>query len=142
MRQNACSSKSKVGTGSAVGFALNQRQDLKLTAFNAAKGKQLLIRVQGDTPLQIDEILVGKLSSASGAYGTKLTVEIPPTLQQPASGVIATLLDFKLAVKGGSSKTPFVGLRGCTSGGLKFKGVFTFTDGTSQTVTTKATCKK
>ena len=137
-----CSSAAKVGTGTAAGQALGLTENLKIDAFNGAGGTSLLMHVTGDAPLQIDEVLVGKLSSASGKYGKKLTVAIPSGLQQPAPGAFATLLDFKLTVKGTSNKVPYVGLAGCTTGGLNFGGMFTYTDGSMQNVTAKAPCKK
>ena len=137
-----CPSAAKVGSGTAQGQALGLTENLKITAYNGPGGKSLLMRVQGDSPLTIDSTLVGQLSSASGAYGKKLTVAIPSDLQQPAPGAFATLLDFKLNVKGTSGKTPYVGLTGCPAGGLKFGGAFTYTDGSTQNVTTTAACKK
>ncbi len=142
VQTGACSSAAKVGTGTAQGQALGLTENLKIVAFNGTGGKSLLMHVTGATPLQIDEVLIGKLTAGSGKYGTKLTVAIPSGLQQPAPGAFATLLDFKLAVKGTSGKTPYVGLAGCPSGGLNFGGAFTYTDGTTQNVTAKAACKK
>ncbi|HVP01783.1 MAG TPA: hypothetical protein VMT10_04365 [Solirubrobacteraceae bacterium] len=133
-----CSSAAKVGSGTAQGQALGLAENLKITAYNGPGGTSLLMRVQGDSPLTIDTVLVGKLSSASGAYGKKLTVAIPDDLQQPAPGVFATLLDFKLTVKGTSGTTPYVGLTRPTAGGLKFAGTFSYTDGSTQNVTTTA----
>ena len=37
---------------------------------------------------------------------------------------------------------PYVGLKGCSGGKLKFKGTFLYTDNTSKTVTDTAACKK
>ncbi len=119
-------------------MALGLTENLKIVAFNGTGGKSLLMHVTGETPLQIDEVLVGKLTAGSGKYGKKLSVAIPDGLQQPAPGAFATLLDFKLTVKGTAGKTPYVGLAGCTTGGLNFAGAFTYTDGTTQNVTAKA----
>ena len=97
--------------------------------------------VHGDSPLPIHEVLVGTLSRATGGYGSKLTLDIPQVLQQPAPGAWATLLDFNLTVKGGTSKSPLLGVSGCPRGGLKVGGTFTFTDDTTQTVATSAACR-
>jgi len=142
VQTGSCSSAAKVGSGTAAGQALGLTENLKIVAFNGTGGTSLLMHVTGDTPLQIDEVLVGKLSAGSGKFGKKLSVEIPAGLQQPAPGAFATLLDFKLAVKGTAGKTPYVSLVGCPTGGLNFGGAFTFTDGSTQNVTAKAACKK
>ena len=44
---------------------------------------------------------------------------------------------------GGSAKgTPYVALKGCSGGKLKFKGDFVFTDGSKQSPTSTTACKK
>ena len=53
-----------------------------------------------------------------------MTVPIPGGLQQPAPGAFATLTDFNLTLKAGSSSKPFVALSGCPTGGLNVGGVF------------------
>jgi hypothetical protein len=136
-----CSAKAKVGSGSAMGLALGLKEPLKVTAYNGDKGRTLLMHVTGTEPLLINSVLVGKLSRDKGKYGGKLTTAIPQDLQQPSPGAIATLLDFRVTVKAGTAANPFVGLLGCTKGGLNVKGDFTYTDGTKQTVATKAACR-
>lgn len=138
----SCSSSAKVGSGTAAGKALGLTENLTVVAYNGPSGKSLLMRVKGSTPLQIDEVLVGKLTKGSGKYGTKMTVPIPAGLQQPAPGAFATLTDFNLTLKAGTKTKPFVAMSGCPTGGLNVGGVFSFTDGTSQTVSAKAACKK
>ncbi|WP_372789858.1 hypothetical protein [Paraconexibacter sp.] len=142
--EGKCVKGSKVGTGSAVGNALGQTQNLKVSLFNGP-GKTLLLHVTGSSPLAIDSVIVGKLKSASGAYGTKLVVTIPDNLQQPLPGVFATLTSFKtsitkLAGKKGKN-TPYIGIKGCTKKRLAFKGDFVFTDGTKASATDTVACK-
>jgi len=137
----ACT-KAKVGSGSAQGLALGQLENLVVTAYNADKGKQLLLRVKGATPLQIDTVIIGKLQTASGKYGRKLNVTIPDNLQQPLTGVFATLTRFVTKVGGTVNNTPYIGLKGCSGGKLQFKGDFTFTDGSKQAPTDTVNCKK
>ena len=144
--QAACK-KAKVGGGQAQGVALGQIQNLTVTGWNGPKGKSLLLRVQGDTPLAIDSLLVGKLSKASGKFGTKLTVDIPSDLQKPLgpeTAVFATLTRFLTTVGGTTKKKlPYVGLAGCPKNKqLQFKGDFTFTDGSTQSPTDTVACRK
>ena len=131
--------KAQAGTGGAVKVA-----PILVTAFNGPKGKTLLLHVIY-TKLGIDEVLNATIGSAKGQYGTKLTVPINAHLQQPATGLFATLTEFITSVSGKATdkaKTPYVGLTGCSGGALKFKGVFTYTDSTSKTATATAKCSK
>jgi hypothetical protein len=137
----ACA-KAKVGSGKAAGLALGQREDLAVTAFNGAGGKSVLLHVTGSKPLKIDSVIVGKLAPDTGAFGRKLVVAIPANLQQPLGGVYATLTSFMTSVGGTSKGTPYVALKGCSGGKLKFKGTFVYTDNTSKTATDTAACKK
>ena len=136
-----CSPKAKVGDGTALGLALGLQEPLTVTAYNGDKGRTLLMHVTGTHPLAIDTVMVGKLSKSSGKYGGKLSVAVPADLQQPAPGALATLLDFRVTVKAGTSSNPFVGLLGCPKGGLNVRGDFAYTDGSKQTATTKAACR-
>lgn len=138
-------SKGQVGKGSAKGSALGQIENLDVKAYNGPKsgsGFKLYLHVSGAQPLAIDTVIVAKLSKASsGKYGWKLTVPIPQELQKP-SGVLATLTEFITSVSGTSKGKPYVGLKGCSGGKLSFRGVFSYTDGTSKTATSTAKCSK
>ncbi len=135
---------SKVGSGSAKGEALGQVENLTVKAYNGPKtgsNYKFYLHVTGSTPLAIDDVINATLKRASGDYGYKLDVPIPDGLQKP-SGVLATLTEFITTVSGTANGKPYVGLTGCSGGKLKFKGVFTYTDGTSKTATDTAACKK
>jgi hypothetical protein len=137
----ACA-KAKVGGGKAAGLAVGQREDLTVTAYNGPGGKAVLLHVTGSKPLKIDSVIVGKLVPDSGAFGRKLVVTIPANLQQPLSGLYATLTSFLTTVGGSSKGTPYVALKVCSGGQLKFKGDFVFTDGFKQSPTSTAACTK
>lgn len=143
--ESKCPKGSKVGSGSAAAKLGSQAiPGISVTAFNGPKGKSLLLHVVY-VKLGIDQVLNAPLGKASGVYGTKLTVPINKALQQPAPGLFATLTEFITSVNGkatNKAKTPYVGLVGCSGGKLKFKGVFTYTDGTSKKATATAPCKK
>lgn len=144
--RSRCAS-SKVGTGTAVGQAtIGGQEHLTVTAYNGAATKsgdrRFYLLVVGSAPLQIDNVISATLKVASGSYGRKLVVPIPQGLQTPLTGVTATLLNFTTSVGGTSKGVPYVGLKGCSGGKLKFKGSFTFTDGQTKTATTTAKCKK
>jgi hypothetical protein len=138
----AACAKAKIGSGKAAGIAVGQRQDLTVTAFNGPGGKAVLLHVTGSKPLKIDSVIVGKLAADSGAFGRKLVVTIPANLQQPLTGLYATLTSFMTSVGGTSKGTPYVALKGCSGGKLKFKGDFVFTDGSKQSPTSTSSCTK
>jgi hypothetical protein len=139
----------KVGSGKAAAKAtVGDQENLTVTAYNGtaqsnAANRWFYLHVQGSTPLKIDSVIAATLKKASGGdYGYKLEVPIPANLVQPLAGVTATLLNFSTSVGGTSKGVPYVGLKGCSGGKLKFKGTFVFTDNTSKTATDTATCKK
>ena len=137
-----CAANTKVGTGYAKALAAGLDENLTATAYNGTDGRTLLVRVQADKPVPIDEVIIGTLSrSTASGYGSKLTLDIPKGLQQPAPGAFATLLDFNIKVKGGSAKSPLLSVNSCPKGGLKFGGTFYFTDNTTQKASTTAACK-
>jgi hypothetical protein len=139
--ETKCPKGSRVGSGTATGSALGLTENLTVTAYNGPRGTKIELLVDGQTPLQIHQVIEGKLQSDSGKYGKKLVVAIPEALQQPAPGAYATLTDFKTSVKGtGSKKRPFVGLAGCTKKRLNYKSDFVFTDGTTSTATATSKC--
>jgi hypothetical protein len=140
--QSKCPSGSKVGSGKATGNALGQTENLTVTAYNGG-GTKLELHVVGSAPLVIDSVIEGILANASGKYGKKLNVTVPENLQQPLTGVFATLTDFQVTVKGGTSSKPYIGLKGCPSNKkLNFQSVLTYTDGTTKTATTTSNCSK
>jgi len=140
--QTKCPAGSKLGTGKATGNALGQTENLTVTAFNGPGGNKLELHVVGSAPLVIDSVIEGVLVSDSGLYGKKLTVEIPENLQQPLTGVFATLTDFQVGLKGGSAKKPYIGMKGCSGGKINMKVDLTYTDGTEQSATATAPCSK
>ena len=138
----AACGKAKVGSGKAAGLALGQQQDLAVTAYNSPGGKAVLLHVTGSEPLKIDSVIVGQLKPDSGAFGRKLVVTVPANLQQPLTGAFATLTSFMTSVGGSAKGTPYVALKGCSGGKLKFKGDFVFTDGSKQSPTSTTACTK
>ena len=139
---DAACAKAKIGSGKAAGLAVGQREDMTVTAYNATGGKAVLLHVTGRQPLNIDSVIVGRLKPDSGAFGRKLVVAIPANLQQPLTGLYATLTSFLTSVGGSAKGTPYVALKGCSGGKLKFKGDFVFTDGSKQSPTSTAACTK
>jgi hypothetical protein len=136
-----CPAGSLVGTGSSTARFAGQTVALTVKAYNGPGGNKLSLLVN-NANFGIHNALQGTLNNATGAYGKKLTVTIPTNLQSPLPGQFATLTVFLTRVGGTSKGVPYVGLKGCSGGKLKFKGTFNYTDNTSKTVTTTANCRK
>ena len=139
----------KIGGGKAAGQAtIGGQENLTVTAYNGAASKSnpanrwFYLHVEGSSPLVIDSVIAATLTKATGDYGYKLVVPIPPNLVTPLAGVTATLLNFSTSVGGTAKGLPYIGIKGCSGGKLKFKGTFLYTDGTSKTATDTAACKK
>jgi hypothetical protein len=139
----------KVGAGTAAAQAdVGGQENLTVTAYNGAPTKAnpanrwFYLHVEGPTPLKIDSVIAATLTRGSGDYGVKLVVPIPANLVHPLGPITATLLNFSTSVGGTAKGVPYVGLKGCSGGKLKFKGTFVYTDNTSKTVTDTAACKK
>jgi len=131
----ACPASSKLGSGSAQGVAVGLTENLTVAAYKGPGSRAILLHLVGTAPLTINTMIEAPLARTTGRYGYKLTVPTPPALQQPVPGVIATLTNLKTSVKG-------VGLKSCPpSKKLSFKGVFSYSDGTTQTATTTVPCK-
>jgi hypothetical protein len=146
MADAAACKKAQVGTGTAIGQASIDvpPENLTIKLYNGKSG-QLYLHLRGATPLPINSVIIGKLGKDRGKYGYKLSVNVPANLQQPAPGVYAALTSFITKVNGskkGKGGAPYIALKGCSGGKLNFGGDFGFTDGTSQSPTTTAKCKK
>lgn len=140
----ACPSGSKIGSGSANATALNGQINaaLTVTAFNASKGKKLLLLVRGSQPIQINSVIEGTLkSTTSASYGSILDVTLPANLKSIA-GAQPTLTKFVTKISATRNKVGYIQSTSCPSGGWKFKAALTFTDGDTGTGTDKVTCSK
>lgn len=144
---SACPAGSKVGSGDAEATALNGQINAKLTvtAFNASKGKKLLLLVQGSQPIQINSVIEGTLKSGKGGYGRILDVKLPPNLKSIA-GAQPTLTRFHTKIRATRTvkgkKLGYVQSTSCPTGGWKFKADLTFTDGDTGTGTDVVRCSR
>jgi hypothetical protein len=141
--KSKCAS-AKIGAGKAAAQAtVGGQENLTVTAYNGAPtanaaNRWFYLHVEGSSPLVINSVIAATLKRATGDYGYKLEVPIPANLIQPLAGITATLLNFSTSVGGTAKGVPYVGLKGCSGGKLKFKGTFVYTDGTSKTATDTA----
>jgi hypothetical protein len=135
--------RADVGGGTAEAFLSGARLAIDVDTFNGPRG-QFLLKLSGGT----SGLLVGHLRPDRGPFGSKLVVNIPEELQRPGPGLVATLTKFFTQVSGsktarkGKKRYPYIGLKGCSGGRLRFKGDFTFTDGSKQIKRDTVACRK
>jgi hypothetical protein len=145
VRTRRCSSNAKIGSGSLTGGAAGGIvQQLKMTAYNG-KGYAMLLLVEGATPLRIDAVVRGTIrSSDEGKYGMSLLLDVPENLQQPVSGVFATVTNFSLKVdrkrKIKGKTVSYVSTAGCVGGRWPFAATVTYRGGTTDSGSTSTRC--
>jgi hypothetical protein len=111
-----------IGDGSMQLQALGLTENTTLTAYQSTDPNTLFLLADGRTPLNIHALLT--VTQTTGpAGGSRLDIDFPPDLQQPAPGAYATLTDFLLALRS------TVALAGCPPAPLNFATHSDFTPG-------------
>ena len=100
----------------------------------------VLLHAYGTSPLQTTLVLVGTVSTyGKEGYGPRLDVTVPPI-----AGGVGVITDFNVKIqktwtyKG--KKTSFVSAKCPASKKLKYRGAFTYKDGTTITATHTQAC--
>jgi hypothetical protein len=143
--EKACGD-AKIGTGSAttlLPLGTLYTEPTKVTAFNGVPqgGKPVvLLHAYGTSPLQTTLVLVGTVSSyGKEGYGPRLDVTIPPL-----AGGYGAITDFKVKIQKSwtykGKKTSFVNAKCPASKKLKYRGAFTYKDGTTINASTTQAC--
>lgn len=156
---SACPSGSKAGPGGtahAVLVANNAPINFKVTPY-VGKGDLLFyLQQQGGN---VTAVLHGKLSRASGKFGSKMTIRIPdgtkmegntvePNLQQPVPGIYSALKDLSATLTLKKGKKYLISTVGCKSGKQPFKATLTYAPNPlppakpTATATDSTNCKK
>jgi hypothetical protein len=143
--EKACGT-AKIGSGSAttlLPLGTLYTEPTKVTAFNGVPqgGKPVvLLHAYGTSPLQTTLVLVGTVSTyGKEGYGPRLDVTVPPI-----AGGVGVITDFNVKIqktwtyKG--KKTSFVSAKCPASKKLKYRGAFTYKDGTTITATHTQAC--
>jgi hypothetical protein len=115
----SCPKGSKVGSGSASALVGPRNTPFEFTiTIYAASANEIAMQLKGP----ISKVLSGKITNAGGDFGQKITVAIPPEVQQPIAGLYAKITRVKAALdkvqgvtgKGKKKKkTYFVSITGC-----------------------------
>jgi hypothetical protein len=95
-----CPRGSKIGSGraTAVAIQLGVTSQAKLALFNGPHGKSATLNVQASIPANINESFDAPLVRVHGKYAYKLTLAVPPSLQQILTGVWVGLKRFDVSV--------------------------------------------
>ncbi|MBS1676056.1 MAG: hypothetical protein JST08_01605 [Actinobacteria bacterium] len=138
--------KAKIGSGSAITLlplSVLYTEPTKVTAFNGVPqgGKPVvLLHAYGQAPIQTTLVLVGTVSSyGKEGYGPRLDVTIPPI-----AGGVGVITDFKVKIQKSwtykGKKVSFVNAKCPASKKLKYRGAFTYQDGTTINADTTQAC--
>lgn len=90
-----CPSASKAGTGVSHAVVGPQRAALDFNVSVYVGGNTTIIFYIEQIGGSVTKALVGKISSASGKFKQKISIGIPPDLQQPAPGLYGALTDIR-----------------------------------------------
>jgi len=147
--RTACPAGSRLGGGVATGTS-PQFEDviehLKVDLYNGKGGRSIIFWLHGESPVLIAGMIVAPFTALHGGrWGYRLTLNVPHGLQEIASGIFASLLDFKVTAGGsvvrGGHRYGFIETLACPPGALvPVRGVFSFRGGASTTTDSYIAC--
>jgi hypothetical protein len=122
--KTACPAGSKAGSGTANAVVGAGRAPIKFTV-DAYVGSRssIIFYVQQVAPGTVRKALTGKVSRASGKFGSKIVIKIDEDLQQPAPNVFSSLVDLNTTIKAKRGKNYLVSSTGCPRDGKHRFGV-------------------
>jgi hypothetical protein len=143
--EKACG-KAKIGSGTSIALlplGSLYTEPTTVTAFNGVPqgGKPVvLLHAYGTSPVQTTLVLVGTVSNlGKEGYGPRLDVIVPPL-----AGGVGVITDFKVKIQRSwtykGKKMSFVSAKCPASKKLKYRGAFTYKDGTTIEAGTTQTC--
>lgn len=141
-----CPSGSRIGSGTvkAKAVQLGITATGHVTMFNSRHGKAVTLNIRTYFPALINKSFEVPLTQLHGRYGEKLTLTVPPSLQQIFDGIWVAVQDFDVTVTGAARSHgvtySYLKARRCPT--VALHGVFDFIDGaTGQTASTTADAK-
>ena len=146
----ACPAGSRLGGGTALGTSpqfAGVIEHLKVEIYSGRGGRSLIFYLHGENPVLIGGMIVAPFVALHGGrWGYRLTMPVPQDLQEIASGIFASLLDFKVTT-GGSVRVHgrrhgFIEALACPPGALvPVQGTFDFLDHEAVTSSGYVTCR-
>ncbi len=145
----ACPRGSRLGGGTAVGTSpqfTGVVEHLKVDLYNGKGGRSIIFFLHGENPVLIAGMIVAPFTALHGGrWGYRLTMNVPHDLQEIASGIFASLLDFKVTTGGSVTvhghRYGFIESLACPPGALvPVRGVFSFRGGDSTTTDSYIAC--
>ncbi|HZV74129.1 MAG TPA: hypothetical protein VFF79_10475 [Conexibacter sp.] len=149
----ACPAGSHLGGGTAIGTSpqfAGVDEHLRVELYNGARGGSIIFFLHGENPVAVAGMIVAPFTPLHGGrWGYRLTMNVPHGLQEIATGIFASLLDFKVTT-GGSVRVRqggrmvrygFIEALACPPGALvPVRGVFDFLGGASTTTDSYIAC--
>jgi hypothetical protein len=124
--KTACPSGSKAGGGTAHAVVGPGHAPVSFTVDAYVGSKSSVIFYTQQVGGTVRKALVGKVSKASGKFGSKIVIKIDEDLQQPAPNVFSSLVDLKTSISAKKGKNYLVSSIGCKKKKHDFGVKFTF----------------
>lgn len=137
-RPSACPRGSRIGRGWAFGTAISVTARLDMDVYNGPGGRTMIFYFIANNPILIRQIIVAPFEHLRGNrdYGFRITLDVPPGLQELSEGMVTSLRQFKATVGGQTVrvreggrvvKRGFIEAMTCPPGALvRVKGQFSF----------------
>jgi hypothetical protein len=149
----ACPRGSRLGGGTAVGTSPQfegVNEHLRVELYNGRGGRSIIFWIHGENPVLVAGMIVAPFTALHGGrWGYRLTLNVPHNLQEIASGIFASLLDFRVRTGGSVTvrqggrtvRYGFIEALACPPGALvPVRGVFSFRGGASATTDSYIAC--
>ena len=111
--KTACPAGSKAGTGTSNAVVGPGRAPIKFKVDAYIGSKSSIVFYVQQVGGTVSKALTGKVSKASGKYGSKIVIKIDEDLQQPAPNVFSSLVDLNTTIKAKRGKHFLVSSTGC-----------------------------
>ncbi|HTZ87703.1 MAG TPA: hypothetical protein VMB05_13635 [Solirubrobacteraceae bacterium] len=121
----ACPKGSSIGSGTATGWTLGQLWPLTLTLYNGPGGS-LLSYVTATSPVKIETVVEGHVTSPGNPYGEEIANTIPQGLLEPLPGDTAQTVNLRVQVSGRSG---WLRSTNCAPHALAVNFKFSYTNG-------------
>ena len=147
----ACPRGSRIGGGYVVATAISVTARVRIDIYNGKGGKSMIFYFSTLRPVVVNDMIVAPFQQLKGGrYGFKLTMNVPPGLQELSPGMETSIRDFKATVGGMTAKARvgrrtvkrgFIETMACPPGALVVaRGDFSFRQIPSQSIDSYLGC--